>query len=86
MNLSSMETPQIVHSISNVELRKQNAMTLEDAMKNAPGVTKLWDATQPPEWRLRLREQGFQTTTQVRNGLPNIVNTNVEMANLERIK
>lgn len=86
MNLSSMETPQIVHSISSVVLRKQNAMTLEDAMKNAPGVAKLWDATSRPNGGSIFVSRGFQTTTKVRNGLPNIVNTNVEMANLERIE
>ncbi|WP_295121245.1 TonB-dependent receptor, partial [uncultured Chitinophaga sp.] len=84
--LSSLETPQIVHSISNVILRKQNAMTLEDAMKNAPGVAKLWDATSRPDGGSIFVSRGFQVTTKVRNGLPNIVNTNVEMANLERIE
>lgn len=84
--LSSLETPQIVHSISSVILRKQNAMTLEDAMKNAPGVAKLWDATSRPDGGSIFVSRGFQVTTKVRNGVPNIVNTNVEMANLERIE
>lgn len=86
MTLNTMETPQVVHSISNVILRKQNAMTLEDAMKNAPGISKLWDATSRPDGGSIFVSRGFQTTTKVRNGLPNIVNTNVEMANLERIE
>lgn len=86
MPLSNLETPQIVFNISNVILRKQNAMTLEDAMKNAPGVTKLWDATSRPDGGSIFVSRGFQTTTKARNGLPNIVNTNVEMANLERIE
>lgn len=84
--LSSLETPQIVHSISGVVLRKQNATTLEDAMKNAPGVTKLWDATSRPDGGSFFVSRGFQTTTKARNGLPNIVNTNVDMANIERIE
>ncbi len=84
--LTDLETPQIVHSISGVMLRKQNAMTLEDAMKNAPGVLKLWDATSRPDGGSIFVSRGFQVTTKVRNGLPNIVNTNVEMANLERIE
>lgn len=84
--LTALETPQIVHSISSVILRKQNAMTLEDAMKNAPGVGKLWDATSRPDGGSIFVSRGFQVTTKLRNGLPNIVNTNVEMANLERIE
>lgn len=86
MPLNTMETPQIVHSISSVILRKQNAMTLEDAMKNAPGISKLWDATSRPDGGSIFVSRGFQTTTKLRNGLPNIINTNVEMANLERIE
>ncbi|WP_276483491.1 TonB-dependent receptor [Paraflavitalea pollutisoli] len=86
LSLSNLETPQIVHSISSVVLRKQNAMTLEDAMKNAPGVTKLWDATSRPDGGSFFVSRGFQTSTKVRNGVANIVNTNVEMANLERIE
>lgn len=84
--LTDMETPQLVHSISSVILRKQNAMTIEDAMKNAPGVGKLWDATSLPDGGSIFVSRGFQVTTKLRNGLPNIVNTNVEMANLERIE
>ncbi|HVK49379.1 MAG TPA: carboxypeptidase-like regulatory domain-containing protein, partial [Pseudobacter sp.] len=83
LNLSAMETPQIVNTISNVTLRKQNAMTLEDAMKNAVGMTKLWDATSRPDGGSFFVSRGFQTVTKARNGLPNIVNTNVDLANLE---
>lgn len=86
LNLSAMETPQIVNTISNVTLRKQNAMTLEDAMKNAVGMTKLWDATSRPDGGSFFVSRGFQTVTKARNGLPNIVNTNVDLANLEAIE
>lgn len=86
MILTPMETPQIVHSISSVVLRKQNAMTLEDAMKNTPGVTKLWDATSRPNGGSIFVSRGFNTATKLRNGLPTIVNTNMEMANIERIE
>ncbi len=86
MPFNTLETPQIVHSISSVILKKQNAMTLEDAMKNVPGVSKLWDATSRPDGGSIFVSRGFQVSAKVRNGLPNIVNTNVEMANLERIE
>jgi len=86
MPVSNLESPQIVNNISDVVLRKQNAMTLEDAMKNAPGVTKLWDATSRPDGGSIFVSRGFQTVTKARNGLPNTVNTNVDMANLDRIE
>ncbi|MBZ4191886.1 TonB-dependent receptor [Niabella beijingensis] len=84
--LANLENPQIVTAIPEVVLRKQMAMSLEDAMKNAAGVTKLWDATNRPDGGSIFVSRGFQTTTKARNGLPNIVNTNVEMANLDRIE
>lgn len=84
--LSALEVPQVTHNISSVILRKQNAMTLEDAMKNVPGMTKLWDATSRPDGGSIFVSRGFQAVTKVRNGLPNVVNTNVEMANLEKIE
>ncbi|GAB3008313.1 TonB-dependent receptor [Niabella terrae] len=84
--VANLESPQIVNNISDVVLRKQNAMNLEDALKNAPGVTKLWDATSRPDGGSIFVSRGFQTVTKARNGLPNTVNTNVDMVNLDRIE
>lgn len=84
--LANLENAQVVTSIPDVILRKQIAMSLEDAMKNATGVTKLWDATSRPDGGSLFVSRGFMTTTKARNGLPNIVNTNVDMANLDKIE
>ncbi|ANH82095.1 TonB-dependent receptor [Niabella ginsenosidivorans] len=86
MPLDNLENAQVVSAIPDVILRKQIAMTLEDAMKNATGVTKLWDATNRPDGGSLFVSRGFMTTTKARNGLPNIVNTNVDMANLDKIE
>lgn len=86
MPLNNLENAQVVSSIPDVILRKQIAITLEDAMKNATGVTKLWDATSRPDGGALFVSRGFMTTTKARNGLPNIVNTNVDMANLDKIE
>lgn len=86
MPLANLENAQVVTAIPDVILRKQIAMSLEDAMKNATGISKIWDATNRPDGGSIFVSRGFQTTTKARNGLPNIVNTNVEMANLDRIE
>ncbi|MBO9595909.1 MAG: TonB-dependent receptor [Niabella sp.] len=86
MPLANLENAQVVTAIPDVILRKQIAMSLEDAMKNAAGISKIWDATNRPDGGSIFVSRGFQTTTKARNGLPNIVNTNVEMANLDRIE
>ncbi len=84
--LRNMENASVYNTISNVVLRKQIAMTIEDAMKNAAGVTKLWDATNRIDGGSFFTSRGFATSTKARNGLANIVNTNVDMTNVERIE
>lgn len=84
--LRNMENAQVYNTISSVVLRKQIAMTLEDAMKNAAGVSKLWDATNRIDGGSFFTSRGFSTSTKARNGLANIVNTNVDMTNVERIE
>lgn len=84
--LRNMENAQVYTTISSVVLRKQIAMTLEDAMKNAAGVSKLWDATNRIDGGSFFTSRGFSTSTKARNGLANIVNTNVDMTNVERIE
>lgn len=50
--LKNIENPQVYSSISYVILKKQIAMSMEDAMKNATGIIKLWDATGRLDGRL----------------------------------
>ncbi len=84
--LKNIENPQVYSSISNVIMKKQIAMSMEDAMKNATGVNKLWDATGRPDGGSYFTSRGFATTTKVRNGLMTIVSDNVDMANVDRIE
>ncbi len=86
MPVGYLETPQVYNSVSNVVLEKQIATTIEDAMKNIPGVTKLWDATGRTDGGSFFTSRGFYTSTRARNGLANIASTNIDMANIERLE
>lgn len=84
--LKNIENPQVYSSISNVILKKQIAMSMEDAMKNATGIIKLWDATGRPDGGSFFTSRGFPTTTKLRNSMVSVANDNVDMANVERIE
>ena len=86
MPVGYLETPQVYNSVSRVVLEKQIATTIEDAMHNIPGVTKLWDATGRTDGGSFFTSRGFYTSTRARNGLANIASTNLDMANIERIE
>ncbi len=86
MPVGYLETPQVFNSVSRVVLEKQIATTIEDAMHNIPGVTKLWDATGRTDGGSFFTSRGFYTSTKARNGVANIASTNLDMANIERIE
>ena len=84
--LRNIENPQVYTTISNVIMKKQIAWSMEDAMKNAAGVTKLWDATGRPDGGSIFTSRGFPTTTRSRNGLIAILSDNVDMINTDRLE
>lgn len=84
--LKNIENPHVYSSISNVIMKKQIAWSMEDAMKNATGVSKLWDATGRPDGGSIFSSRGFPTTTRSRNGLISIMSDNVDMVNTERLE
>lgn len=86
MSVGYLETPQVYNSVSRVVLEKQIATTIEDAMHNIPGVSKLWDATGRPDGGSLFTSRGFYSSARARNGLANIATTNLDMANIERLE
>lgn len=84
--LKSLENPQVYSTISSVVLKKQNVMNLEDAMQNAAGVTKIWDATGRPGGGSLFASRGFTTSPTARNGMASILSANIDMANVERLE
>ncbi len=87
MPLKNIENPQ-VYNVVTADLLKEQAITnFEDAMKNVPGIQKLWESTGSAGnggsfYSLR----GFQLQANIVNGLPGLTNGTLDPANIERIE
>ncbi|WP_269236403.1 TonB-dependent receptor [Flavobacterium flavigenum] len=85
--LKNIENPQ-VYNVVTADLLKEQAITnFEDAMKNVPGIQKLWESTGSAGnggsfYSLR----GFQLQANIVNGLPGLTNGTLDPANIERIE
>lgn len=87
MQLNRLENAQSYAVIPKELLADQIAITQDDALKNATGLTKMWDAVGRPGaggsiYLLR----GFSTTANFRNGMPSVVNSKVDAVNTESIE
>ncbi|PXY42348.1 TonB-dependent siderophore receptor [Flavobacterium cheongpyeongense] len=87
MPLKNIENPQ-VYNVVTADLLKDQAITnFDDALKNVPGIQKLWESTGRSGgggsyYALR----GFQVQTNIVNGLPGLTNGSLDPANIERIE
>lgn len=87
MPLKNLENAQVYTVISQELMQQQLAFNVEDAMKNVPGVSKLWDATNRVgsggTWFV---SRGFSVQPRARNGVAGNINSAVDVNNLERIE
>nr|WP_294924439.1 TonB-dependent receptor [uncultured Flavobacterium sp.] len=87
MPLKNIENPQ-VYNVVTADLLKEQAITnFEDALKNVPGIQKIWESTGSAGgggsfYSLR----GFATQANVVNGLPGLTNGSLDPANIEKIE
>ncbi|MDN5288067.1 MAG: Iron complex outerrane recepter protein [Mucilaginibacter sp.] len=88
MPLNNLENPQVYSSVSNALMTEQVTFTLDDALKNVPGASRLWAATDRAGFgngsSFVLR--GFQLNNFLRNGIPANVSTTIDNANIESIE
>ncbi|WP_332913752.1 TonB-dependent receptor [Algoriphagus boritolerans] len=84
--LRDLENPQVYHSISGRLLREQVATSMNDAMKNATGVTRLWESTgRGGDGAEYYSMRGFSIQPTLVNGMPNVNNSALDPANIETI-
>lgn len=87
MPLKNIENPQ-VYNVVTADLLKEQAITnFDDALKNVPGIQKLWESTGRSGgggsyYALR----GFNVQANIVNGLPGLTNGSLDPANIERIE
>jgi len=88
MPLNDLENSQSYSTVTASLMTDQTVTTLDGALKNVPGASQLWAATDRSGFgngsSFVLR--GFQLNTYLRNGIPSNVSTTIDNANLESIE
>jgi iron complex outermembrane receptor protein len=85
--LNNLENAQSYTTITNELLKEQNVFNVEDALKNAPGIQKMWDATgRAGDGGGYFTLRGFVTQTRLRNGIAGLVTSGIDAANIEKIE
>ncbi len=87
MPLNDIENPQVYTSISGELLNEQVVTNFDDALKNAPGIDKLWESTgRGSDGAGYFSLRGFATQPNLVNGLPSLTNGSPDPANIESIE
>lgn len=87
MPLKDIENPQVYNTISAEVLKEQVVTNFDDALKNAPGIDKLWESTgRGGDGAGYFSLRGFAVQPTMMNGLPALTAGSPDLANLERIE
>lgn len=85
--LKRMENPQVYSSISKQLMTEQLTFTADDAIRNAPGIVKMWEATgRSGDGGSYYSSRGFALQSQLRNGVAGNVASRIDVANLEFVE
>lgn len=87
MPLKDIENPQVYNTISAELLKEQVVTNFDDALKNAPGIDKLWESTgRGGDGAGYFSLRGFAVQPTMSNGLPSLTAGSPDPANTERIE
>ncbi|GAB2462005.1 TonB-dependent receptor [Hymenobacter qilianensis] len=87
MPLQNLENPQVYNTVGKELLTEQLVFTVDDALRNAPGVQRMWEATgRAGDGGSYYNTRGFIVQSQLRNGLAGNVTSDVDAANLEKVE
>lgn len=87
MPLKDIENPQVYNVISNSLLNEQIITNFDDALKNAPGIDKLWESTgRGNDGAGYFSLRGFAVQPTMVNGLPGLTNGSPDPANIQSIE
>ncbi len=86
MLLKDLENPQVYNSISKKILSDQVVTNLNDALKNATGVSRLWESTgRGGDGAEYYSMRGFSVQPTMINGMPSLNNGSIDPANIESV-
>ncbi|WP_163397705.1 TonB-dependent receptor [Flavobacterium fluviatile] len=87
MPLKNIENPQVYNVVTANLLKEQAVTNFDDALKNVPGVQKLWESTGRSGGGSSFYAiRGFQTQANIVNGLPGLTNGSLDPSNIESIE
>jgi len=87
MPLKNTENPQVYTTITKDLLADQLVQSVDDGLRNATGLQKMWDATgRGGDGGGYYNARGFILQSQLRNGVAGNVTSKVDAANLEKIE
>ena len=85
MPLNNIENPQVYNTVTSELLKEQVVTNFNDALKNATGVTRLWESTgRGGDGAEYYTMRGFSVQPTMVNGLPGINNGSIDPINLIR--
>lgn len=85
--LKDLENPQVYNTISKIVLKDQVITNLNNALKNATGITRLWESTgRGGDGAEFYSMRGFAVQPTMTNGMPNISNGTSDPVNIENIE
>lgn len=85
--IKNIENPQVYNVIGKELMKEQVITTFDDAIKNAPGVNRLWSSTgRPGDGAGYFSIRGFAVQPTMINGIAGLTNGSIDPANIERIE
>lgn len=87
MPLKNLENPQVYSTVSKELLADQLIFSVDDAMRNATGVQKMWESTaRAGDGGSYFNTRGFIMQSTLRNGIAGVVSSEIDAINLERVE
>ncbi len=84
--LKDLENPQVYNSVSSKLLKEQVVTNMNDALKNATGITRLWESTgRGGDGAEYYSMRGFAVQPTMVNGMPSLNNGGLDPANIETV-
>ncbi|WP_142688255.1 TonB-dependent receptor [Chitinophaga polysaccharea] len=85
--LKNIENPQVYSVISSELIKDQVVTSYDNALNNAPGISKLWSSTgRDGDGASYYSLRGFAVQPTLVNGLPGLTNGGLDVANIDRIE
>ena len=87
MPLNNIENPQVYNTVTSELIKEQVVTNFSDALKNATGITRLWESTgRGGDGAEFFTMRGFSVQPTMINGLPGINNGSIDPANVDNIE